>query len=60
MAKGLRQCVIAEGVETENQVTFLQGHGCDEAQGYYFSKPVVSQQFARLLQHQAAALGAGI
>jgi diguanylate cyclase (GGDEF)-like protein/PAS domain S-box-containing protein len=50
MAKSLRQCVIAKGVETEKQVTFLQAHGCDEAQGYYFSKPVVSQRFARLLE----------
>jgi diguanylate cyclase len=29
---------------------FLQAHGCDEAQGYYFSKPVVAHQFAKLLE----------
>jgi EAL domain-containing protein (putative c-di-GMP-specific phosphodiesterase class I) len=50
MAKGLKKCVIAEGVETEEQMTFLQAHGCDEAQGYYFSKPVVAHQFAKLLE----------
>jgi len=50
MARSLRQCVIAEGVETEEQMAFLQAHSCDEAQGYYFSKPVVPQQLAKLLE----------
>jgi diguanylate cyclase len=50
MSKSLRQCVIAEGVETVEQLTFLLAHGCDEAQGYYFSKPVVPHQFAKLLK----------
>jgi EAL domain-containing protein (putative c-di-GMP-specific phosphodiesterase class I) len=50
MARSLKQCVIAEGVETEEQITFLQAHSCDEAQGYYFSKPVVAQKFAKLLE----------
>jgi diguanylate cyclase (GGDEF)-like protein/PAS domain S-box-containing protein len=50
MARSLRHCVIAEGVETEEQITFLQAHSCDEAQGYYFSKPVVAHQFAKLLE----------
>jgi EAL domain-containing protein (putative c-di-GMP-specific phosphodiesterase class I) len=50
MARSLRQCVVAEGVETEEQIAFLQAHSCDEAQGYYFSKPVVAHQFAKLLE----------
>ncbi len=50
MARSLRQCAIAEGVETEDQIVFLQAHGCDEAQGYYLSKPIVAQQFAKLLE----------
>src|SRR3984893_19599982 len=50
MGKSLKKCVIAEGEETEEQMSFLQAHGCDEAQGNYFSKPVVAHQFARLLE----------
>lgn len=50
MAKSLKQSVVGEGVETEEQMAFLQAHGCDEAQGYYFSKPVVAARFAALLR----------
>jgi EAL domain-containing protein (putative c-di-GMP-specific phosphodiesterase class I) len=50
MAKSLRHLVVAEGVETQEQMAFLQAHGCDEAQGYYFSKPLIADHFARLLQ----------
>jgi EAL domain-containing protein (putative c-di-GMP-specific phosphodiesterase class I) len=50
MSKSLKQCVIAEGVETEEQLAFLKAHGCDEAQGYYFSKPVDAKEFAKLLE----------
>ena len=49
MGKSLKQQVIAEGVETREQLAFLQSQGCDEGQGYYFSQPVVTEEFARLL-----------
>jgi diguanylate cyclase (GGDEF)-like protein/PAS domain S-box-containing protein len=50
MGSSLKHRVIAEGVETLEQVAFLQAHGCDEGQGYYFSRPVPAPQFARLLE----------
>jgi diguanylate cyclase (GGDEF)-like protein/PAS domain S-box-containing protein len=54
MAKSLRQRVVAEGVETEEQMKFLRTHGCDDAQGNYFSKPVVAEHFAKLLKTSMA------
>ena len=50
MGKGLRHRVIAEGIETLEQLAFLQANGCDEGQGYYFSRPTSAQQFASLLE----------
>ena len=46
--------VIAEGVETEEQLLALKAMGCDMVQGYYFSKPVPAEEFERfLLEHIA-------
>jgi diguanylate cyclase (GGDEF)-like protein len=50
LGQSLKLRVIAEGVETEEQLAFLRVHHCDEAQGYYFSRPVVPEQFAKLLE----------
>ena len=47
--KTLKQRVIAEGVETQEQLAFLQARHCDEGQGFHFSHPVSAEDFARLL-----------
>jgi EAL domain-containing protein (putative c-di-GMP-specific phosphodiesterase class I) len=50
MGRSLGLRVVAEGVETEEELAFLKAHQCDEAQGYYFGRPVVAEQFAKLLR----------
>jgi len=50
MAHSLHLKVIAEGVETEGQLNYLRSHGCDEIQGYYFSRPVPALEFEQLLR----------
>jgi diguanylate cyclase (GGDEF)-like protein/PAS domain S-box-containing protein len=50
MGRSLKLRVVAEGVETHEELAFLQSHQCEEAQGYYFSRPVLPEQFARLLE----------
>lgn len=46
--------VIAEGVETQEQLDFLNRHGCDYIQGFYFSKPVPEKKFRELLENGLA------
>ena len=48
IGKSLKQRVVAEGVETRSQLDFLQRHGCDEGQGYYFSHPVTAEQVEKM------------
>lgn len=49
MGMNLNQRVIAEGVETQQQLAFLQSHHCAEGQGFYFSQPLTADKFAELL-----------
>jgi diguanylate cyclase (GGDEF)-like protein/PAS domain S-box-containing protein len=51
MGKSLHMRVVAEGVETRQQLEFLQKHSCPFGQGYLFSPPVGAWQFAKLLGH---------
>lgn len=56
MARSLRLRVVAEGVETAEQLAFLRAKECDEAQGFYFSRPVMTDEATRvLLDHRVLA-----
>jgi EAL domain-containing protein (putative c-di-GMP-specific phosphodiesterase class I) len=50
MAHGMKLKVVAEGVETAEQLEFLRREGCDEAQGYYFARPMPAEEFSRWFQ----------
>jgi diguanylate cyclase (GGDEF)-like protein/PAS domain S-box-containing protein len=56
MGRSLKLRVVAEGVETLEELVVLQGLQCDEAQGFYFSRPVAAAQFADLLQKGTAGV----
>ena len=52
LAHNLNMRVIAEGVETREQVEFLAAHGCDEMQGYFFSRPLAAGDYTTLLREK--------
>jgi diguanylate cyclase (GGDEF)-like protein/PAS domain S-box-containing protein len=52
MAHSLKLNVIAEGVETEEQLAYLRHHNCDQIQGYYFSRPVPVKELERMLREE--------
>ena len=56
MAQSLKLKVIAEGVETQEQLEFLRRYECDEYQGYYCSKPVPADEFLMLLRQASGNL----
>ena len=54
MGKALSLTVVAQGVETHEQAEYLRQHACDELQGFYFKRPLPSEQFSQLLLEQKA------
>jgi len=56
MGRSLNLRIIVEGVETEEDLDFLKAHGCSEAQGFYFSRPVPAEQFAHLFNQPSFCL----
>jgi EAL domain-containing protein (putative c-di-GMP-specific phosphodiesterase class I) len=51
MSKSLKLRVVAEGVETQDQMDFVRDLGCDEVQGFHFSKPLPPDEFALFVQN---------
>ena len=56
LGRTLHMGVVAEGVETREQLAILQEYGCPQGQGYYFSRPVPAVKFGHLLKHGAQAI----
>ena len=60
VAKHLRLRVVAEGVETPAQVRFLRERGCDEIQGFYFSRPAPAAAITVFAERHQAMAGAKV
>jgi EAL domain-containing protein (putative c-di-GMP-specific phosphodiesterase class I) len=58
MARNLGLVVVAEGVETQQELDFLGAHNCDQAQGYYLGRPAPPREFAALLTEGIRSLSA--
>jgi len=54
LGHSLNVAVVAEGVETAEQLAILRAEGCDEVQGYFFGKPMPADEFIALVQRAPA------
>jgi EAL domain-containing protein (putative c-di-GMP-specific phosphodiesterase class I) len=52
LGQSLRLRIVAEGIETVEQLSFLQSRACSEGQGYYFSKPIAAGEFRNLINSE--------
>ncbi len=59
LAESLGMQTIAEGVETDEQAVFLRAKGCNEGQGYFYSRPMPAEAFERFARHTVAASSEG-
>ncbi|WP_292932773.1 EAL domain-containing protein [Noviherbaspirillum sp.] len=55
LGRSLKLEVVGEGIESEDEVDYLRGHGCDQAQGFYFSKPLTAMEFEHWFRHAFSA-----
>ena len=60
MARSLELETIAEGVETREQLVFLQQQGCSLMQGFLLGRPVPAEEFTRALRKNAAEMSPGV
>jgi diguanylate cyclase (GGDEF)-like protein/PAS domain S-box-containing protein len=60
LARSLNITVVAEGVENEAQMSFLERHHCDELQGFYISKPVSADEFCQILRQPMLIAASGL
>ena len=56
LGKSIRKKIVAEGVETREQLDILKNEGCDQIQGYYYSKPVPADEAIKLMENWTESL----
>ena len=59
MAQGLGMLCIVEGIETSDQLRLIQHNGCDEAQGFFFDRPLRKEEFEKRMERTDYATLAG-